>query len=125
MKHLSEENLQELRAALDAERDSLQDELVMYGKQDETTGEWEGSSADETGGNGEESDPTDAADQIEELVVNVPLVADLQKRMREVEAALRRMDEGAYGICEVCGEEIPLERLQANPAARMCIEHTS
>jgi RNA polymerase-binding protein DksA len=123
MKHISESELLELRAALDAEQDSLRDELAMYGKKDSMTGEWEGSSADETNGNGEEADPIDAADQIEELVVNIPLVAELQQRAHEVDAALARMDEGTYGICEVGGEEIPLDRLMANPAARTCIEH--
>lgn len=123
MKHLSESELQELRAALDAETASLQEELAMYGKRDVTTGEWEGTSADEV--NGEESDPTDVADQIEELVVNVPLVADLQKRAHDVDDALGRMEAGTYGVCEICGEAIPLERLQANAAARTCIAHAS
>ncbi|MBI5004397.1 TraR/DksA C4-type zinc finger protein [Candidatus Kaiserbacteria bacterium] len=94
----------------------------MYGKRDTTTGEWEGSSADET--TMEEADPTDAADQIEELLTNVPLVADLQKRANEVDDALDRMEKGTYGTCEVCREPIPLERLEANPAAKTCIAHT-
>jgi len=121
MKHLTESELEALRAALDAEHASLQEELAMYGKKDVTTGEWEGSSADET--TMEEADPTDAADQIEELIVNVPLVAELQKRMHEVEAAMTRMEEGSYGICEVSGEEIDFDRLEANPAAKTCVEH--
>lgn len=94
----------------------------MYGKQDVTTGEWGGSSADET--TMEEADPTDAADQIEELLTNVPLVADLQKRAHEVDDALDRMEKGTYGTCEVCHKEIPHERLEANPAAKTCIAHT-
>ncbi len=123
MKHLSESDIESLRGALVDEQSSLREELAMYGKQDITTGEWSGSSADETNGNGEEADPTDAADQIEELLTNVPLVADLQKRAHEVDDALDRMEKGTYGTCEVSGEEIPLERLQANPAAKTCITH--
>jgi RNA polymerase-binding protein DksA len=121
MKHLSESELEALRDALLTEQSSLREELAMYGKQDVTTGEWSGSSADET--TMEEADPTDAADQIEELLTNVPLVADLQKRAHEVDDALDRMEKGTYGTCEVSGEEIPLERLEANPAAKTCIAH--
>jgi len=124
MNHLSETDLQSLREALETERAALQEELAMHGKQDATTGEWEGSSADAATSGEEGSDPTDVADQIEELVVNVPLVADLGKRAHDVADALQRMDEGTYGACEGCHEEIPLERLRANPAARTCIAHT-
>lgn len=45
----------------------------------------------------------------------------LLETLREVEAALARMDEGTYGLCERCGDEIPEERLEARPQARMCV----
>ena len=35
--------------------------------------------------------------------------------------ALRKMDEGTYGLCEACDEEIPIQRLNAIPDARYCI----
>ena len=40
----------------------------------------------------------------------------------EVEAALQRIVEGNYGVCEVCGEPIGGERLSAIPWARLCID---
>ena len=46
----------------------------------------------------------------------------LRTNLDDVEHALRRMDTGAYGTCERCGREIPLERLEAVPFARLCIE---
>ena len=39
----------------------------------------------------------------------------------EITAALRRLDEGRYGVCERCGEPIGEARLEARPAARTCI----
>ena len=41
----------------------------------------------------------------------------------EVDAALARVEEGTYGFCEVCGREIPADRLEARPMATRCIEH--
>jgi len=45
-----------------------------------------------------------------------------QQTLREVEAALQRIEEGSYGVCEVCGEPIGAERLSAIPWARLCID---
>jgi RNA polymerase-binding transcription factor DksA len=39
-----------------------------------------------------------------------------------LEAALRRVDKGTYGICEECEEKIPPRRLEAFLAARLCIK---
>lgn len=41
--------------------------------------------------------------------------------LQRVEAALRRLDEGEYGICVTCGEEIAPRRLSLDPAAATCI----
>jgi len=42
--------------------------------------------------------------------------------LREIDLALRRIEEGTYGTCAVCGREIPEERLAAVPYATLCIE---
>ena len=41
--------------------------------------------------------------------------------LKDVRAALARMDEGSYGMCEVCGNEIGFSRLLARPEAPLCI----
>ena len=46
----------------------------------------------------------------------------LRTNLDDVEHALARMDTGTYGTCERCGREIALERLEAVPFARLCIE---
>ena len=119
MKHIPEEQLEELRGALGAERDAVEEELATYGRVQNDTGDWQGSSAE----GGQEADPNDAADQIEELVVNVPLVEELEKRHKDIVDALEKMEDGTYGICEGGEEEIPFDRLEANPAARTCVKH--
>lgn len=117
MPHLSEDELSDLRATLEAEKDSLVEELASHGRS--VGSDWQGSTASK----GEEPDPTDAADNIEELATNVPLVEELEKRHKEIRHALERMDKGAYGLCEVCNEPIDKDRLDANPAAATCVEH--
>src|SRR5262245_19100031 len=111
MRHLSEDELDELRAALNAEKDSLEEELAEHGKK--VGDDWQGSAV---GFEGEEADPTDRADAIEELSDKIPLVEELEKRYKEINAALKRMEDGTYGVA-ANGEPIDIERLQANPAA--------
>ena len=43
-------------------------------------------------------------------------------RLRQVEAALQRMDEGTYGLCEETDEPIPFARLRAEPTTRYTVE---
>ena len=49
------------------------------------------------------------------------LATELRESLDEVDAALIRVDEGTYGLCEVCGKPIGEARLEAMPAARLCI----
>ncbi len=58
-----------------------------------------------------------------ELGENKVLYDQLRRDLDDIEAALRRMDEGTYGQCEVCGEPIGEARLEVMPATRYCIEH--
>lgn len=48
-------------------------------------------------------------------------VEGLQSHQTELREALGRIDKGTYGKCERCGAEIPLERLEAIPTARLCV----
>jgi RNA polymerase-binding transcription factor DksA len=49
------------------------------------------------------------------------LATELQETLDDVEAALLRLQDGTYGLCEVCGKPIGAARLEAMPAARLCI----
>jgi DnaK suppressor protein len=42
--------------------------------------------------------------------------------VREIDLALGKIEDGTYGRCDVCGHEIPEDRLAAIPYARLCIE---
>lgn len=44
------------------------------------------------------------------------------KLMTKISEALERLEQGTYGICEGCGEEIPAKRLRARPVTTLCIE---
>lgn len=114
-------DIKDMQSLLVAEKDQLEEELGEHGRK--IGSDWQGESA--SGASGNEADPNTVANQIEELAINVPLVEGLESRHREVVAALKRIDDNAYGKCTVCGENIPEDRLEANPAATTCIEHVA
>ena len=49
-------------------------------------------------------------------------IRDRERRLiRKIQSALQRIDDGTYGICDECGEEIAIPRLKARPVTRLCI----
>ena len=49
------------------------------------------------------------------------LEENAEQILREIDDALARIEDGSYGTCTVCGEEIPRERLEAVPYATLCV----
>jgi DnaK suppressor protein len=45
-----------------------------------------------------------------------------RKLLKKIDEAIEKIDNGTYGICEACGEEINIRRLEARPVTTMCIE---
>jgi DnaK suppressor protein len=70
-------------------------------------------------------DPKDfadvASDDIDRKMIEAIGAQDL-KRIKAIDAAITRIQQGRYGLCVKCGKKIPMERLQAIPYAVMCIE---
>lgn len=67
--------------------------------------------------------PADAAANLHLQQVEEGITERAEERLAEVDEALRRLDEGRYGTCAVCGEQIPDERLEERPAADRCVDH--
>lgn len=69
-----------------------------------------------------ESDLTDRASSETDWSIELRTRDRQRKLISKIDAALRRIDEGEYGYCEVTGEPIGLARLEARPIATMTIE---
>lgn len=76
---------------------------------------------DGTGEEGERLEPVDAAARVTERQLAQSLTKLWRRELQEIEAALRRMDEGRWGLCEDCGAAIGRQRLLALPEARHCL----
>jgi phosphoserine phosphatase RsbU/P len=67
----------------------------------------------------------DRRHRLENSIAASPDRSYLTSLLKEVDAALSRMDDGSYGICEECHEPIESERLAADPLVRFCLDHLS
>ncbi len=54
--------------------------------------------------------------------IDYTLGSHSEQVLSEIEAALKRIEDGSYGTCTACGKEIASERLEAYPWASLCID---
>ncbi len=65
----------------------------------------------------------DRRQRLEKALAVHPDAEDLQRLLGEVDAALDRIAQHRYGLCEVCGDPVEADRLAADPLTRLCIDH--
>jgi DnaK suppressor protein len=108
---LAPEQISQFRARLDAERDDI---LARIADLEEgiVTGNTE---ADTNAG--VDNHMADVGTELFMQEQSAGMIESLRARLAQVERALTRMDEGSYGLSEVSGEPIPVERLDALPWA--------
>jgi len=70
-----------------------------------------------------EPDPNDAADVAEEWIERRGILSQLETRYNNITTALKKIEDGNYGNCEVCNNPIEPERLEVNPSAKTCETH--
>ena len=101
-----------LRDRLQEERDRLHDQLRQMGV-------GPGGRLDFDDGFADSGQVTAERGEVEALG------GTLLDTLREIEDALSKFDAGTYGRCESCGNQIAVARLEAMPAARLCIDCAS
>lgn len=114
---------QYFKAKLLKERELLQSELKTVGVGNTHPNSANGWDATSGGMEVDTADENEVADKMEELEENELILGQLEKQFVEVNAALERIEKGTYGICEISGEQIEKERLEASPSARTCMKH--
>ena len=113
---LSPSMQRDLTAVLEGERDRVRSTLRSLVETERTLG---ASQAEEGAVLGQ---PADVASDLAVEEFDLGLEEATCARLAEIEAALQRMTEGRYGVCEHCGDDMAEERLQVLPWARLCLK---
>ena len=119
---MNKKDLEYFKTKLLAEKTELEEELARVGqKNPNNPGDWDASTKDMEV---DAADENEVADKLEEYEGNLNIVKQLENQLNEVNSALVKVSNGKYGICEICGEPIEKERLEANPSAKSSIKHS-
>ncbi len=109
--HVSKDVLNKIKKELETRRDSLKSELADIANADGSVKfEEYGNKADEN------------AQEIEKYTTDIATEKVLESTLRDIESALKRIEDGTYGKCKYCGIDIPEKRLLARPVASACVE---
>jgi DnaK suppressor protein len=112
------QNVDKHKQALLAERDRVQ-RAIDYMERENP-----GSIEDETGQNsgGGDNHIAETATATVDREIDYALEENSEELLAEIDAALTRIEDGTYGICEGCGKPIDEDRLEAIPWTRFCID---
>lgn len=120
--YLMEIDTKHFAEILETEKKRLEGELSQIAhKNPDVPGDWEPSGVDL---NPLVADKNEMADTFEELENRRGIENVLENRFKDITAALEKIKKGNYGLCENDQKPIDLKRLEANPAAKTCLEHS-
>jgi RNA polymerase-binding transcription factor DksA len=107
----------ELHAVILQERERLEREVQHIDNEEIGAGIFQEDETDSV-----DQHPADDGSELFEREKNLTVRGTLETTLNEIEDALRKLDEGTYGLCEVCGKPIDERRLHAMPMATRCLE---
>lgn len=114
-------NIQHLKNLLLKELEVLEGQLVSIGRKNpDNPADWE---AVATNLDDDNADEFDVAEDLENYENNKAELDALEIQLNNVKTALKKIEDGKYGLCEVCNKEIENDRLEVNPSAKTCKEH--
>ncbi len=118
---MDKKDIKYFKDRLEKEKTLLEEELSTISRiNPDNPSDWEATTSDMEV---DSADENEVADKMEELEDNKSILNQLEPQLNEVKAALQRIEDGTYGICEISGKPIERERLEANPSARTSIKN--
>jgi len=121
--NLDDELLQQLKDQLKEEREEIVEELKTFAKEDDDIeGNWDSIYPDYNQGDAGGEVKENEAMEVEEYSSRLPIEHSLELKLKAINLALKKMEEGNYGTCEKCNDPIDEERLKAYPSARTCVD---
>lgn len=104
------------------EKDLLLFKERLEAMKDEINSDVEETLNEMTSQTGNIPDPNDRASVESDRSFELRIRGRERKLMDKIEEALGRIEDGSYGVCAGCGEDIAIKRLEARPVAKFCID---
>ncbi len=114
---LTKKEVADLRIRLEEERLQLETQLTTI-----ETDSFASTQSDSSGDVGLDDEPADAGTATFEREKDLSIENNVRDLLHKIDRALKRMDDGTYGICDVCGKPIEKARVKALPYVDLCIK---
>ena len=114
---LTTQEIGELRTRLESERGELADQLTTIEDQ-----AFAATQSDISGDVGVDDESADAGTATFEREKELSIEQNVRDLIQKIDRALKRIDDGTYGICEACGKPIEKARIKALPYVDLCIK---
>ena len=114
---LTKKELADLRIRLEEERVQLDTQLTTI-----ETDSFASTQSDSAGDVGLDDEPADAGTATFEREKDLSIENNVRDLLHKIDRALKRMDDGTYGICDICGKPIEKARVKALPYVDLCIK---
>ena len=114
---LTAQEIDELRTRLGSEREELAAQLTTIEDQ-----AFAATQSDMSGDVGVDDESADAGTATFEREKELSIEQNVRDLIQKIDRALKRIDDGTYGICEVCGKPIEKARIKALPYVDLCIK---
>lgn len=113
---MDQASIEKLKDKLIKEKSLLEEDLSSFSHKDpDLEGNWE-TDFPSYGDNRAEQDEN--ANEVEEYENDLPVEYSLETRLQHVNEALKKIENGTYGVCEICEKPIEKERLEVEPSAK-------
>ncbi len=112
----SKEFLTKIKTLLIQEKETLEKELGSFSKKNTRVSGDYNSNFPEYGDKDDEN-----AAEVAEYAAEIPLEESFEKTLRDNNQAIKRLDDGTYGICKYCKKLIDEKRLLARPTSNACV----
>jgi RNA polymerase-binding protein DksA len=114
---LTTQEIGELRTRLESEREELTAQLTTIEDQ-----AFAATQSDMSGDVGVDDESADAGTATFEREKELSIEQNVRDLIQKIDRALKRIDDGTYGICERCGKPIEKARIKALPYVDLCIK---
>lgn len=120
---MDKNTLKQIKEKLESEKANLEKQLSQFAQKDKNLkDDWDTKFPRLNGKEAGSAGLEQAADEVEEYGNLLPVEYSLELRLKAINEALEKIKKGTYGLCEKCGQAIPLERLKVIPEAKTCLK---
>jgi len=116
---MEKQTLEKFKQLLEQEKKEIEEQLESFAQKDPHVKDDYDAAFPDLGAH---QSADEMAQEVSMYESALPMEHAMEQKLQDINLALEKAAKGKYGICENCNEEIPLERLETKPEAKLCVK---